>query len=92
MNVESVDFRDRDLRHAGDFLDTLMFNQQTLWPPAERLPTGFDPADLLEASKNPGLGVRALHARGITGAGVHVGLIDTPMRLDHDEYEGSIAS
>ena len=92
MNVEGVDFRDRDLRHAGDILDTLTFNQKTLWPPAERLPGGFDPETLLEAGKNPGLGVRALHAQGIIGAGVHVGLIDRPIQLGHYEYDDKIVS
>ncbi len=33
-------------------------------------------AALIEAGKNPGLGVRALHSRGITGAGVGVAVID----------------
>jgi subtilisin family serine protease len=41
---------------------------------------------------NPGLGVRALHAQGITGSGVHVGLIDQPLLLDHPEYAGKIVS
>ena len=52
----------------------------------------FDPDVLLEAGKNPGLGVRALHAQGITGAGVHVGLIDMPLKLGHPEYAGQIVS
>ncbi len=51
-----------------------------------------DPEVLLEAGKNPGLGVRALHAQGITGAGVHVGLIDMPLKLGHPEYAGQIVS
>jgi len=53
---------------------------------------GFDPDVLLEAGKNPGLGVRALHAQGITGAGVHVGLIDMGGELGHPEYAGKIVS
>ncbi|MHC4143930.1 MAG: family 16 glycoside hydrolase [Planctomycetota bacterium] len=90
--VDEMDLRACDLRSAADILDTLSFDQKTLWPPAQRLPRGFDPNVLLESGKNPGLGVRALHAQGITGAGVHVGLIDQPLLRDHPEYAGKIVS
>ncbi|MFC1634098.1 S8 family serine peptidase [Planctomycetota bacterium] len=91
-DVSGKDLRGSDLRYSEDILDTLEFNQETHWPPSERLPEGFDPKVLLKEGMNPGLGVRALHARGITGVGVHVGLIDQPLLLDHPEYDGKIAS
>jgi subtilisin family serine protease len=91
-SVGGKDLRTCDLRDARDILDTLGFNQETLWPPPERLPGGFDPKALLQEGMNPGLGVRALHAQGIIGTGVHVGLIDQPLRLDHPEYDGKIVS
>jgi subtilisin family serine protease len=53
---------------------------------------GFDPNARLEEGMNPGLGVRTLHNRGITGAGVHVGLIDMPLLTGHPEYAGKIVS
>ncbi len=91
-NVGGRDLRVCDPRSAGDILDTLGFNQQTQWPTPELLPYGFDPRVLLQEGMNPGLGVRDLHAQGITGAGVHVGLIDQPLLLDHPEYAGKIVS
>ena len=91
-DVGGKDLRASDLRDAANILDTLGFNQETLWPAPERLPEGFDPNALLEAGMNPGLGVRALHAQGITGSGVHLGLIDQPLLLDHPEYAGKIVS
>lgn len=39
----------------------------------------------LENGKNPGLGVRALHAQGITGKGVKIAIIDQPLGA-HKEY------
>jgi subtilisin family serine protease len=45
----------------------------------------------MEAAKNPGLGIRALHAQGITGKGVAVAIIDQPLYQDHPEFEGKIA-
>lgn len=47
-------------------------------------------ADIIETRKNPGLGVRELHARGITGKGVNVGIIDQPILLNHPEYKDQI--
>jgi hypothetical protein len=54
------------------------------------LPDGFDPDGILDLNRNPGLGIRALHAKGITGKGVAVGIIDVPLLLDHDEYAGRL--
>ena len=54
------------------------------------MPAEFDPQQVLEEGKNPGLGVRALHAQGIDGRGVHVAIIDQPLLLDHREYAGHI--
>lgn len=48
-------------------------------------------AQVLEAGKNPGLGVRELHAQGITGQGVNVAIIDQHLLLDHPEYADSVA-
>lgn len=39
---------------------------------------------------NPGLGIRELHAEGITGKGVNVAIIDQNMVLDHPEFQGRI--
>jgi hypothetical protein len=65
-------------------LHNAFFDTGTRWP--EALPPGFDPAEILELNRNPGLGLRDLHARGITGRGVSVALIDAPLLLDHEEY------
>ena len=48
--------------------------------------------ELIEAGKNPGLGVRSLHEQGITGQGVNVAIIDQNLLLDHPEYAGNVAA
>lgn len=48
--------------------------------------------ELIEAGKNPGLGVRSLHEQGITGEGVNVAIIDKNLLLDHPEYAGNVAA
>jgi hypothetical protein len=87
----SVDLRARDLsaldlRARAADLDCAAFDDRTVWPPPARLPAGFDPRRVVEASRNPGLGLRALHARGVTGRGVGIGIIDSPLLTEHREY------
>jgi len=84
-----VDVSNMDLINAGEIIPTLWFNEKTKWP--AKMPKGCDPRAVLEAAKNPGLGVRALHAQGITGKGVAVAIIDQPLYQDHPEFKGKIA-
>jgi hypothetical protein len=62
------------------------FDSQTKWPPADKLPSEFDPQKIMELGKDPGLGIRSLHEKGITGTGVGIAIIDQPMLVDHQEY------
>lgn len=43
----------------------------------------------MEDMKNPGLGVRSLHAQGITGKGVRIAIIDQPLG-EHREYSNRV--
>jgi len=92
------DVRNADLSLA-DFSDypehiilTFWFNEKTIFPPRDKMPKDdrYQPEYILEAAKNPGLGVRALHEQGITGKGVSVAIIDFPMFYDHPEYHGNL--
>jgi serine protease AprX len=69
-------------------IPTLWFNQKTIWPGAFSLYAD----SILEKGKNPGLGVRGLHAQGLTGEGVTVAIIDQNICLDHPEYAGKVAN
>jgi hypothetical protein len=62
------------------------FDSLTKWPPADKLPSGFDIQKITEWGKDPGLGIRFLHEKGITGTGVGIAIIDQPMLVDHQEY------
>jgi len=87
--LQNVDASGLDLRSEGDRLRSLTFDTRTLWPPADRLPPGFDPAAVLRDGKDPGLRVRALNARGIDGRNVTIGVIDQPL-VDHVETRGRL--
>jgi hypothetical protein len=79
-----------DLRDQSSSLGKWSFDSRTVWPGADRLPAGFDPARLLEEGKNPGLGVRKLHNAGIVGKGVGIAIIDQPLLRDHEEYKDAV--
>lgn len=90
-----VDVRGRDLtalRLAGRLADLRHadFDSRTRWP--GDLPAGFSPDTILELNKNPGLGVRQLHARGITGRGIGIGIIDQTLLVGHSEYRDRLRS
>lgn len=67
----------------------ITFNSDSVFP--DGMPEAYDPAAILEAGKNPGLGVRALHEKGITGKGVGIAIIDMPLYNSHPEYKDSLA-
>ena len=67
----------------------ISFNSDTVWP--KGMPSGYDPSAIMETGKNPGLGVRALHSKGITGKGVSIAIIDEALFTDHPEYKDNLA-
>ncbi len=88
----AIDLRGRDLaaldmRYRPDVVDRVWFDDRTVWPSAERAPAGFDASRVMELGRNPGLGVRQLHAQGITGRSVGIGIVDRPLLTAHDEYK-----
>lgn len=88
VDLRSADLSALDLRDARASLVQANFDTRTVWPPAERMPQGFDPARTMELGKDPGLGIRSLHGRGITGGGVAIAIVDQPLVLEHEEYAG----
>jgi len=87
-----VDLSRLDLSQKGKLLEAMTFDSLTVWPKADLLPPGFDPKRRLEWGKNPGLGIRSLHQKGITGKGVGIAIIDQPLLRDHVEYADRIRS
>jgi len=85
IDLRGADLSGLDLRSAMDDLVYAAFDTRTIWP-THSLPTGFDPAQILALGKDPGLGVDALHAQGITGRGVGLAIIDQPLLTEHTEY------
>ncbi len=92
LDVRSCDVSAWDFSNysADELADVLMFDSKTKFPPNNKMPKGFHPKQVLENGKNPGLSVRALHKKGITGKGVNVAIIDQNLLLDHEQYADRI--
>ena len=88
QDVRFKDLSKLDLSGRLGLPATLWFNQKTVWPAT--MPV--DATKLLTGAMNPGLGVRRLHAGGLTGKGVNVAIIDQPLYQDHPEFAGKIAA
>ena len=84
-----------NLSKMGNGFRYRIFNDKTIFPAEmNKMPTtdNYQPNYILEAGKNPGLGVRSIHEQGITGKGVNVAIIDEPfyMITGHPEYKDKI--
>jgi len=83
INSAGADWSDRE-----DELMRAHFSNRTVWP--DLMPEGFSPNLIMEMGLNPGLGVRKLHERGITGAGAGVAIIDASLIAGHIEYTDTL--
>lgn len=88
LDLRAYDVSGLDFSKESDALLSVTFDSATRWP--EELPDGFHPDEVLEIGKNPGLGIRALHEKGITGKGVSIAIVDQALNLEHEEYADNL--
>jgi hypothetical protein len=90
-DLRGIDLSEKNLKSVSvEILATTDFDMETKWPKEENLPEGFNPKILIEESKNPGLGIKKLHAQGIDGRGIRVAIIDQKLLGGHEEYKNHI--
>lgn len=85
VDLRSSDLTNLDLSERLNDLLHANFDSRTKWP--DKLLDGFDPQMLMDLGKNPGLGVRELHKKGVTGKGIGLAIIDQSLLVDHVEYK-----
>jgi subtilisin family serine protease len=86
MDLRSYDLSNLNFSKSLNDLMYADFDSKTIWPATDRMPQNFDWRQIMELGKNPGLGIRKLHAQGITGRSVGIAIIDQPLIVDHQEY------
>lgn len=89
LNLRSIDASDMDL--SGYDMQDIAFGEGTVWPKdLSKCPKGYERQDdIIEFGKNPGLGIRSLHKKGIDGSGMRMAIIDQPLS-DHVEYHDNL--
>jgi len=90
FGLENVSLANLDLRDKLKVIEVMSFDTRTVWPEPNKMPEGFEPARLLEEGKNPGLGIRNLHKKGIDGRGVGIAIIDQPLVRNHKELRDNV--
>ncbi len=85
FDLRSSDLTGLDLRDRFNELIHADFDNQTKWP--DKLPEGFNPESIMELGKNPGLGLRNITQKGITGKNIGIAIIDASLLVDHVEYK-----
>lgn len=97
-----LEFRSRDMRAYGpelspQILDLCSFDSKTLWPESlvaknGDIKTSFNPLQSMHLGANPGPGIKDLHKKSITGKGIKMAIIDSPLLVDHQEYAQNLLS
>lgn len=90
IDLRGYDLSGVDLRESSEELLLASFDSRTIWPPPDRIASDFDWRRILELGKEPGIGVRDLHAQGVDGRGIGIAIIDQPLLVDHLEYAGQL--
>lgn len=67
----------------------LSWTDSVIWPSADKLPNGINPAQILQNSKKP-FGITDAHNAGKTGHGVSIAIIDQRLNREHTEYADRI--
>jgi hypothetical protein len=86
MDLRSYDLTQLDLSNSSNDLLYADFDARTQWPASNKMPQGYDWQHIMDLGKDPGLGIRSLHAQGITGRGIGLAIIDQTLLVDHQEY------
>ena len=86
----NINISNMDLSGLGDNIRYVNFDSNSRFPSADKLPVGFNPEAVLKNGKNPGLGIRDLHAKGITGKGITVAIIDNGFNINHQEIKDNL--
>lgn len=92
-NGFQIDLRSRDISNlnlAGRAEDLMYsdFDSKTKWPAS--LPKEFNIDTIMKNGKDPGLNIKKLHEKQITGKGVNIAIIDQVLLTNHEEYKDRI--
>lgn len=88
FDLRSCDLRDYSIKALGGSLQYHSYDSKTKWP--KKLPSNFNPVVKMKLGMNPGMKIRQLHKRGISGRGVSIAIIDQKLLVNHREYRSNL--
>ena len=88
IDLIGKDLSNVNLDNRYDDLMYARFNKDTIW--SGKLPQGFNPLEIMENGKNPGLDTRDLHKQGVNGKGIGIAIIDSALLVNHIEYKDNL--
>lgn len=88
IDARYCDLSDVDIKDNKNLLLHAMFSNLTKRP--KDINKYFNPEKILEMNKTPGLYIKKLHKKWITGKNVNIAIIDQALLMDHKEYKGKI--
>lgn len=88
IDLRQYDLSNLDITDEYNNLKYADFDDATLWP--KKLPKEFDPEKIMKNGKDPGLNLKKLHKKGITGKGVGIAIIDSALLVNHNEYKNRL--
>lgn len=86
VDLQGKDLSELDMHDRSDDLFHAYFDTTTKWPTKDKMPKDYNPKEILELGKDPGLAVRRLHKQGITGKNIGIAILDLPLKNKHEEY------
>ncbi|MBE5966600.1 MAG: peptidase S8 [Lachnospiraceae bacterium] len=87
-DLRSYDLSSFNLLNHPEELKYVTFDTDTIWP--NDLPSDFNPSAIMDLGLNPGLNIKSLHNKSITGMGVNIAIIDQSLLLEHVEYKDNV--
>ena len=90
LDIRSRDCYSMDL--SGCLPELITYDHRTVFPKdPQKMIKDFNPKEIMERHKNPGLGVRQSQKKGFTGKGLSVAIIDQTLSA-HQEYMKNLVS
>ncbi|OCN06348.1 hypothetical protein A4S06_01110 [Erysipelotrichaceae bacterium MTC7] len=86
LDIRFTDIRERTF--STEELQYVVFDSATKW--SKELLVEYQPAQVMDMGKNPGLGIRDLHKQGITGKGVNIAIVDQGLNPNHEEFRDKL--
>jgi hypothetical protein len=86
VDLQGKDLSELDIHDRSKDLFHAYFDTTTKWPSKDKMPKDYNPKEILDMGKDPGLEVRKLHKQGITGKNIGIAILDVPLKNKHEEY------